>query len=320
MKIAEETLEFRLSRSDEFPTTTRKLKQKPAIRGCYTTCPEKMSEQAMIPYYLPEEIFLQIFRNLPVKSLGKCMCVCKAWNCLIKNPSFISTHLNKQLEKSSRNNSDNLFLVMSRDPGNEFKMRYFLQFDDQEFIVHLLAVQRVNDHGRSSCKLLLLGFDMADEVFKEIMLPESLSNAVNRSQSRLYVLSHGESSSIAVIESCVRGNCSIWIMKKYSVVETWTKMFSFEKIENRCFPRILGFRKNGGLLLRTSEVSQQLKISNEIENLEIHGRFSYIFSYVESLVLLDQVIDARGENGTKNVSKASNSIKGATNDFTKSAA
>lgn len=133
MKIAEETLEFRLSRSEEFPTTTRKLKQKPAIRGCYRTCPEKMSEQAMIPYYLPEEIFLQIFRNLPVKSLGKCMCVCKAWNCLIKNPSFISTHLNKQLEKSSRNNSDNLFLVMSRDPGNEFKMRYFLQFDDQEF-------------------------------------------------------------------------------------------------------------------------------------------------------------------------------------------
>ncbi|XVF18955.1 hypothetical protein REPUB_Repub11eG0068600 [Reevesia pubescens] len=386
-------------------------------------------------YYLPEEILLQIFYKLPMKSLGKCMCVSKAWNFLIKCPSFISTHLNN----CCRNNS-NLFLV-----ANSLHVEYSLHFDDQDFskytqlqylpfdrhhfivgssygllcfvefqsldikfslcnpiirrcirlpkpnffclpyqisigfgfdskrndykilkiikkdvldecnefelyslkrnsweilpppkydlysddfmvfvngVAHWIACERVNYHGRSRCKFLLLGFDMSDDVFKEIMLPESLSNLRHRSQ--MYVISYGELSSIAVIElASLHEECNIWVMKKYGVVETWTKMFSFGIIGPGPMPWVLGFRKNGGLILRSYNnpqvVSRDLERS-EINYFGIQGNHAHIFSYIESLVLLDQVIDANSENGAKYVSNASNSIKGAADGLTEPAA
>ncbi|WRX29497.1 F-box domain - like 10 [Theobroma cacao] len=402
------------------------------IRGCYGIYPEKMSKQGIVPCYFPEEILLQIFCNLPTKSLGKCMCVCKAWNCLIKNPSFISTHLNNQLEKSSRNNNHNLFLLITRFPGRGgFKSEYFLHFDDQEFseytqlqygplyyhdvvgscngllclvnlssstirkfmlcnpiirkcvrlpkprlgkwpcqatfgfgfdsrrndykvlkitknsvtsnikaelyslkknlweilappkydlysvdymffvngVVHWIGFERMDDDGQSRIKCLLLGFDMSNEVYKKIILPESLSNVPHNHHSRLsrlYVVPYAELSSIAVIEDCFDGGRTIWVMKKYGVIETWTKMFSFGRLETghaptffSSVPRVLGFRKNGGSMLTACSnwqvFSHDLE-SNEIENLEIQGDVFYVFSYVESLVLLDQVTDARSES------------------------
>lgn len=42
--------------------------------------------------------------------------------------------------------------------------------------VHWIAYERVNNEGSYSCKLLILGFDARDDVFKEIMLPERLRN------------------------------------------------------------------------------------------------------------------------------------------------
>ncbi|XP_074296880.1 F-box/kelch-repeat protein At3g23880-like [Silene latifolia] len=40
-----------------------------------------------------EDIWFEIFKNLPVKTLGKCRCVCKLWHSLIVSPSFIAAHL-----------------------------------------------------------------------------------------------------------------------------------------------------------------------------------------------------------------------------------
>ncbi|OMP04629.1 hypothetical protein COLO4_09455 [Corchorus olitorius] len=305
-----------------------------------------------MPSYYPEEIWLEIFRKLPVKSLGRCI---------------------------TRNND--LFLVTACFPGEGSQAEYSLHVDDQEFsnftlcnpIIkkfirlpdpHLRSIpfefsigfgfdSRRNDYKvlkvskdnvsdkylqaelfslkknswkklaplkyalySSDCmafangvvywiasekvfgrvwKLLLLGFDMGDEVLKEIELPEHLSNPPERSE--LFVLPYGELSSIAVIQlESLRGECNIWVMKTYGVVGTWTKILSvnFGRTDTGLMPRVLGFRKNGGLILHNftdEQVSQQPE-GNEIKNFEIRGIYAFVFSFVESLSLLDPVIDA----------------------------
>ncbi|RAL42290.1 unnamed protein product [Cuscuta campestris] len=45
--------------------------------------------------YLPPEVITLILRRLPVESAVKCTAVCKSWYALIKDPSFISTHLHR---------------------------------------------------------------------------------------------------------------------------------------------------------------------------------------------------------------------------------
>ncbi|KAI9127142.1 hypothetical protein K1719_001701 [Acacia pycnantha] len=43
--------------------------------------------------FLPEEVFTDILKRLPVKSLFRFQSVCKYWKNLIKTPSFIKDHL-----------------------------------------------------------------------------------------------------------------------------------------------------------------------------------------------------------------------------------
>ncbi|XP_061363193.1 F-box/kelch-repeat protein At3g23880-like [Gastrolobium bilobum] len=45
--------------------------------------------------FLPQEVVEEILHRLPVKSIGKCMSVCKSWNIMIKSHSFIFSHLSR---------------------------------------------------------------------------------------------------------------------------------------------------------------------------------------------------------------------------------
>lgn len=49
--------------------------------------------------YIPEEILFNILARLPVKSLIRFRCVSKSWRDLIGSPSFVSTHLNRNVTK-----------------------------------------------------------------------------------------------------------------------------------------------------------------------------------------------------------------------------
>ncbi|OMO80379.1 hypothetical protein CCACVL1_12999, partial [Corchorus capsularis] len=399
-----------------------------------------LSKPVTMPPYYPEEIWLEIFRKLPVKSLGKCMCVCKAWKFLIKNPSFISTHFDS-LAKFCLGTRKDLFLVTACFPGEGSQAEYSLHVDDQEFskyaqlqyppfdvfnyiagscngviclvdfrsgfsftlcnpvikkfirlpdpylrsmplefsigfgfdsrrndykvlkvtkenvsdkylqaelcslkknswkklaplkyalysgdcmafsngVVHWIAAERVFG---SAWKLLLLGFDMGDEVLKEIKLPEHLS--ISQERSELFVLPYDKLSSIAVIQlQSLHGEGNVWVMKTYGVAGTWTKMFSvnFGRMDTGIMPRVLGFRRNGGLILHSftdEQVSDQPE-GNEIKNFEMRGIYAFVFSFMESLSLLDPVIGARSENdassSTEGVSKQlmiSNDAEGST--------
>ncbi|XP_050139172.1 F-box protein CPR1-like [Malus sylvestris] len=50
----------------------------------------------------PEEIIHDILFRLPPKTLIRCTPVCKPWNSMIKNPSFIRTHLNRTINLNNQ--------------------------------------------------------------------------------------------------------------------------------------------------------------------------------------------------------------------------
>ncbi|XP_050245785.1 F-box protein CPR1-like isoform X1 [Quercus robur] len=65
---------------------------------------------------LPDEILTNIFVFLPIKSIIICTSVSKAWKSLIKNPTFISTHLHHSLNK----NQNLLFISLRSENQKEF--------------------------------------------------------------------------------------------------------------------------------------------------------------------------------------------------------
>ncbi|KAI9100774.1 hypothetical protein K1719_024136 [Acacia pycnantha] len=66
--------------------------------------------------HLPSEIVEEILHRLPVKSVVKFTSVCKAWNSLIKNQTFIHDRLNHAIDQAS-NDSIFLNLCLPKDIG-----------------------------------------------------------------------------------------------------------------------------------------------------------------------------------------------------------
>uniref|UniRef100_A0A7N2M265 F-box domain-containing protein n=1 Tax=Quercus lobata TaxID=97700 RepID=A0A7N2M265_QUELO len=79
---------------------------------------------------LPDEILTNIFVFLPIKSIIICTSVSKAWKSLIKNPTFISTHLHHSLNK----NQNLLFFRLRSQNQKEFYALH--NEDDADFTQH----------------------------------------------------------------------------------------------------------------------------------------------------------------------------------------
>ncbi|XP_050222074.1 F-box/kelch-repeat protein At3g06240-like [Mercurialis annua] len=91
---------------------------------------KKMSE------YLPEEVVLQILSRLPVKSILKFRCVCKLWNCIVKNPHFISAF-------SSNNHNHYFFLRHSYASYQDSRLRF-----DNKHLDHYLRLYPPSDKAK----------------------------------------------------------------------------------------------------------------------------------------------------------------------------
>ncbi|XP_074303135.1 F-box/kelch-repeat protein At3g23880-like [Silene latifolia] len=59
---------------------------------------------------ISEDIWFKIFTELPVKTLGKCRCVCKSWHSLIISSSFMAAHL----KHYTQNNANSLILYKKK--------------------------------------------------------------------------------------------------------------------------------------------------------------------------------------------------------------
>ncbi|KAL2496987.1 F-box/kelch-repeat protein [Forsythia ovata] len=148
-------------------------------------------------------------------------------------------------------------------------------------IVHWTAIKRSR---RSLLKILIMGFSMTNEVFEEMPLPDALANAW---KFNLNTAVYEES--LAVLQyDRQHKSCCIWVMKEYGFPESWSKQF-YVRLDQG-FTMVLGFRKNGDVLLDGREgklISYNPGAAASV-HLGIHGMpFSfYIHTYVESLALL----------------------------------
>ncbi|OMO97111.1 hypothetical protein COLO4_14883 [Corchorus olitorius] len=180
-------------------------------------------------FNLPEELFLEILVRLPVEALVKFTAVCKSWNSLIKNPIFISTHRGKTISSSNSRRLFLFRLCTSRCSSEPVVEHYSLRLDNEDvdeykqlqipsnqfrsvgrcfrvvgtcngplygaqyyygnsFVngaIHLLAYDREGSRCRA------LAFDVSEQVFSEIPLPDHLSNA---SFFRAWLLKYRQSS------------------------------------------------------------------------------------------------------------------------------
>ncbi|KDP29842.1 hypothetical protein JCGZ_18417 [Jatropha curcas] len=138
----------------------------------------------------------------------------------------------------------------------------------------------------------ILGFNMSDEEFNEITLPENLAYA---NPWCLSLFAHKGSSSIAVSQFVVGEQDStssqnhLWVMKDYNVIGSWT-ILSTLPVEIGC---PLGY--NGTALLiwnwwshRIITFELQSSKSKDIIDLQRSSYNIHLDPYVESLVLLDK--------------------------------
>uniref|UniRef100_A0A2N9FMP5 F-box domain-containing protein n=1 Tax=Fagus sylvatica TaxID=28930 RepID=A0A2N9FMP5_FAGSY len=112
-------------------------------------------------------------------------------------------------------------------------------------------------------------------------------------------MDNANSSFILSFDLVMRTNkfCSVWVMKEYGVVDSWTKQFTVDF--NGGMVRVLGLRKNGHILVEARvrsgwELSSYDPESQQVNNIGIHG-MAYDFhidNYMESLVMLDKPNDA----------------------------
>ncbi|OMO99425.1 hypothetical protein COLO4_13285 [Corchorus olitorius] len=157
--------------------------------------------------------------------------------------------------------------------------------------IHMLA--------RDKDRNLILAFDVSEEVFREIPLPECVSNGKPMWLTRL--LKYGQS--IAAITVDCRGetmtvDCggevkkALWVMKEYGVAMSWTNVF-MEVAES--VPRVLFLRQNEEQMFVVLKDGWIASADIKKKHFEIFGvrsddeyaGYPAIDGFVESLVLLD---------------------------------
>ncbi|KAK1396234.1 F-box protein CPR30 [Heracleum sosnowskyi] len=148
--------------------------------------------------------------------------------------------------------------------------------------VHWVAFRKLGDSGSRN---LIVSFHMGDEVFREVVLPDSLANDIVYDMS---VSVFGDSlAALKYSKETGQESCCVWVMREYGVAESWTKLYT---ISVPGLTRTICFRKDGEVILSLSnnELVSYDPVTGKIKNLGIFGnmRSFYVGTYVESLVLL----------------------------------
>ena len=143
---------------------------------------------------------------------------------------------------------------------------------------------------------LVLSFDLGDEVFHTIPVPDSTF----KEDDDVHTTVIGGSLTLLCHDPAMHTfnkHCSIWMMKEYGIVDSWTKLCTVDL--NREIIRVLGLRKNGHIFVVAKlpcdwELSSYDLESQQVKKLGICGNpyFFHIDDYTENLVLLDKPNDA----------------------------
>ncbi|XP_012852427.1 PREDICTED: F-box protein At3g07870-like [Erythranthe guttata] len=142
-------------------------------------------------------------------------------------------------------------------------------------VVHWLGFEPIDAYNSRNS---ILAFDIVDEVFSEVMLPDELAS---EDIAHLRILVIGES--FGVVKHDRDDAYDVWVMKEYCVKESWTKLYTIDhligKIEN-----LFKFWKSGEALLEVKGYG--LVVYNpETKMPKVLGINGYVYHYAESLLL-----------------------------------
>ncbi|XP_058007992.1 F-box protein CPR1-like [Hevea brasiliensis] len=154
---------------------------------------------------------------------------------------------------------------------------------------------------------VIVSFALGEEVFGEMEVPDCL---VNKYIFMDIAVFDGSLLLVPFMKFTTERCFSVWMIKKYGVPGSWTKLFNISHLE--WIRRLVAFRQNGKVLL--AKVDGELVFydpkTEEISATEILGntRSFYLDTLVESLVLLDEANEfaeeeASEDDGTNGVSK-----------------
>ncbi|KAM5578409.1 hypothetical protein ABKV19_008628 [Rosa sericea] len=138
---------------------------------------------------------------------------------------------------------------------------------------------------------VVLGFDVCEEVFHEIKMPEDLASEA----PNMFISVIGKSLSVQHYD--IIHNCwNVWVMREYGAVESWTKQFTIDILTpNFRVTRVLGSSKNGEFLLEMYKgkkgeivLHDPKKNTNELLGIYTDPGCTCLEYYMESLVLLDK--------------------------------
>ncbi|GMY19079.1 F-box/kelch-repeat protein At3g06240-like isoform X1 [Fagus crenata] len=154
--------------------------------------------------------------------------------------------------------------------------------------LHWLAFRRNDDDHKFHHFVLV--FDLVDEVFREILLPE-LPGYETTYKLEGSVSVYGNSLALFQKEYN-NGQQNIWVMKEYGVASSWTKVLTIPNQDLGVdIPMPLGFRRNGEVILKMDDGQLvSVDLGNDKRNdlgISSYG-YTFVDLYVESLVLLDK--------------------------------
>nr|POE54671.1 f-box protein [Quercus suber] len=154
-----------------------------------------------------------------------------------------------------------------------------------------------NDWGDAQSSIVL-SFDLGDEVFRLISLPNGkfgLDADIRTSvfNGLLSLICYGYQ-----LLSSVK-SCSVWVMKEYGVVDSWTKQFTIDlNMLHWIYWKVLGFLNNDHVLVQKIQSHGSMLLSYDPESQQVKNLgfyrstyYSYADNYVRNLTLLEKPND-----------------------------
>nr|XP_023922047.1 F-box protein At3g07870-like [Quercus suber] len=177
-------------------------------------------------------------------------------------------------------------VVISVESSSGPKPIESVHFDSEEDSCFVFFNGALHCIARSQGHKFIMYFDVNDERFREILLPQNYLDGLSPYSQHLAVFK----GLLALIVLEEKSNiCHIWMMKEYGVAESWIK----KSVPMKEVVRFLGFTVNGELLIQKFNPFRTLSFHPESLNekiLEIPGyKCMYTDFLVESLLLLDGI-------------------------------